>query len=109
MTTQTTQSHQVLESSRIGRMAFSVKSERASELLAEVRALTGEGITDAVTRSLELRLIDLKTRPRPTAEEIMQSVDELLERYPWMRWQPGEPEMSIAHAELLYDEDGLPK
>lgn len=109
MTTQTTHAHEVLESSRIDRMAFSVKSERASELLAEVRALTGEGITDAVTRSLELRLFDLKTRPRPTAEEIMRSVDELLEKYPWMRWQPGEPEMSIAHGDLLYNQDGLPK
>lgn len=90
-------------------MAFSVKSERASELLAEVRALTGEGITDAITRSLELRLTDLKTRRRPTAEEIMQSAAAFRARWGIPAWQPGEPELSLTHGELLYDEDGLPK
>lgn len=34
-------------------MAFSVKSDRADELL---RDLTGEGITEAVTRALDERL-----------------------------------------------------
>lgn len=39
---------------------FSVKSERADDLLSEVRALTGEGITEAITRSLEARLDQLR-------------------------------------------------
>lgn len=91
-------------------MAFSVKSEKASQLLAEVRALTGEGITDAVTNSLQLRLVALMTRPpRPTAEEMLASIDRMHEKYPWMKWQPGEPELSLTHGDLLYDEDGLPK
>lgn len=90
-------------------MAFSVKNERASQLLAEVRALTGEGITDAVTRSLQLRLVDLRTRRRPTAEEILASIERLHAKYPGARWQPGETELSVTHGDLLYDEDGLPK
>ena len=90
-------------------MPFSVKSERADDLLSEVRDLTGEGITEAITHSLELRLADLKRQPRADADHIRNLAQELRDTFELPAWQPGEPELSTTHGALLYGDDGLPR
>lgn len=45
-------------------MSFSVKSPRVDALLAEVRALTGEDITEAIQHALEERLERLQSPGR---------------------------------------------
>lgn len=98
-----------LDISRIWSMPFSVKSDRTDALLQEVRELTGEGVTEAVTRSLELRLTQLKHRPRPSGERIMEIAREFRDRFGIEPWKPGDPEFSRDHGILLYDDGGLPK
>lgn len=98
-----------LELSRIRNMPFSIKSERADDLLSEVRELTGEGITEAITRSLEARLDQLKKRPRADADHIHELAAQLREALSIPAWRAGDPELSTSHDTLLYDDDGLPR
>ena len=83
-------------------MAFSVKNDRADELLSELRALTGEGITEAVTRALDERLARTRALGGPTVSDMMWQLQEFRRKYP-------EFATSDFRAEDLYDEDGLPK
>lgn len=83
-------------------MPFSVKSDRADELLRELRELTGEGITEAVTRALDERLARTRGLGRPSASDMMWHLDEFRRKYP-------ELAASNFRAEDLCDEDGLPR
>jgi len=90
-------------------MPFSVKSDHTDALLQEVRELTGEGVTEAVTRSLELRLTQLKHRPRPSGDRIIEIAQQFRDRFGIEPWKPGDPEFAREHGALLYGDDGLPK
>jgi len=90
-------------------MPFSIKSEHADKLLVELRELTGEGITEAITRSLEMRLTELKRQPRPDADRIRQLTQELRDTFAIPAWQPGDSELSSTHGSILYGDDGLPR
>jgi hypothetical protein len=90
-------------------MPFSIKSEHADKLLSELRELTGEGITEAITRSLETRLAELKRRPRADADHIRQLAEELRDTFALPAWQQGDSELSTTHGSLLYGDDGLPR
>ena len=83
-------------------MAFSVKNDRADELLRELMSLTGEGITEAVTRALDERLARARTVGRPTVSDMMWQLSEFRRTY---------PEVVASGSTLgdLYDNDGLPK
>jgi len=83
-------------------MPFSVKSDRADELLRELRELTGEGITEAVTRALDERLARTRASGAPTVSDMMWHLAEFRRKYP-------EFVTSEFRAEDLYDEDGLPR
>ena len=83
-------------------MAFSVKNDRADELLRELMALTGEGITEAVSRALDERLVRTRAAGRPTVSDMMWQLAEFRRKYPELL-------TSDFTAEDLYDEDGLPK
>ena len=98
-----------LDFSRIEHVPFSVKSEHADELLARVRELTGEGITEAITRALEVRLAELSRRPRADADQIRHLARTMRQKFALPAWQPGEPELSETHGSLLYGEHGLPQ
>lgn len=83
-------------------MAFSVKNDRADELLRELMSLTGEGITEAVTRALDERLARARTVGRPTVSDMMWQLSEFRRAYP-------EVVGSGFTVDDLYDNDGLPK
>lgn len=95
----------ILEVSRIMVMPFSVKSEKADELLAEVRAITGEGITDAVVNALQTRLEECKRVDQDT----LSMLHKLWNDNPQLLWQEGQPEHSVTFNEWMYDSNGLPK
>lgn len=82
-------------------MPFSVKSDRADELLERVRRHTGEGITQAVVTALEERLGRLE-RGRPSRRD---AIDRCLERIRTHR--------IVDHRSnddtIGYDEHGLPR
>ncbi|HXJ39524.1 MAG TPA: type II toxin-antitoxin system VapB family antitoxin, partial [Bryobacteraceae bacterium] len=71
---------------------------------AELAQLTGESMTTAVIRALELRLeAERRVRqPRTTAERIVEFARRFSEGVP-----PGHS--SSDHARLLYDDSGMPK
>lgn len=98
----------LLDFSRISAMPISIKSEHVDALLAEVRELTGEGITDAIAKSLEIRLAELKQGPRASPDEIHQLAQELRDTFALPGWEAGDPELSLTHGALLYH-DGLPQ
>jgi antitoxin VapB len=83
-------------------MPFSVKSDRADELLRELRELTGEGITEAVTRALDDRLTRTRVARLSLASDMMWHLEEFRRKYP-------EFATSNFRAEDLYDEHGLPR
>ena len=86
-------------------MPFSVKSEQADALLAELRAMTGEGITDAVVHALEDR-IRLQQQRRADTSAVLHM---LWNANPQLLWKEGEPEPSVTFNDWMYDEEGLPK
>lgn len=84
--------------------ALNIKNEHTYELARKLAGLTGESLTEAVTRSVEERLARVE---RPDAAERLRRVQEIADRA-----APGfvEPWRSVDHGDLLYDEEtGLPK
>lgn len=86
-------------------MPFSVKSAKADSLLAELRELTGEGVTEAVIAALEERIAALRTGD----SDPQAFLHSLWQRYPHLRAKPGDPPLSTSFNDWMYDEDGLPK
>ncbi|MGD9508898.1 MAG: type II toxin-antitoxin system VapB family antitoxin [Geminicoccaceae bacterium] len=84
-------------------MALNIKSTETDRLARELAALTGESITEAVTRALEERLAQ-KRRQLGRKERLARAaaLDELFDRlagYPVLDGRP-------ADVLLGYDEDG---
>ncbi len=82
-------------------MSLNIKDPEAHRLAKAVAKETGETMTRAVTQALRERLERIqKCKGKATSEELMEigrSCAALLKGTP------------IDHAELLYDERGLPK
>ncbi len=85
-------------------MPFSVKSDHADELLRELRELTGEGITEAVTRALDERLSRTRVGGLSSASDMMWSLEAFWAKYPDLIGRD-----VVSDEDLLYDQDGLPK
>ena len=85
-------------------MPFSVKSPRADAALTELMDLTGEGITEAVTRALEDRLARARVDAKVRSIDMMWRVEQFQQGFPHLR-----PTRPLSDEELLgYDGDGLP-
>jgi antitoxin VapB len=82
-------------------MHLNIKNDRAHELATRLAELTGDSLTGAVTRALEERLDRLRNRRTP--EETARAAREIV------RAAGGGEGRSGDHAELLYDELGLPR
>ncbi len=82
-------------------MALTIKNEETCNLARELAELTGETMTGAITVALRERLERQRDIQRRLAaiHEIQERVARSLEGGP----------PPIDHAELLYDEHGLPK
>lgn len=81
---------------------MNIKNEEAHRLARQLARLTGESLTSAVTVALRERLERARRqrRHRASADEILAMGREIA------RHVKGK---SVDHAELLYDEWGLPK
>ena len=80
-------------------MGLNIKKEETHRLAQELATLPGESMTTAVTESVRERLNRVKSKGM--AERIMKIAKESA------AFLKGEPLPD--HAELLYDEKGLPK
>ncbi len=82
-------------------MHLNVKNDRAHELATKLAELTGDSLTGAVTRALEEQLE--RERKRRSVEEKVQAALAIV------RAAGGAEGDSSDHAEVLYDEQGLPR
>lgn len=84
-------------------MSMNIKNEETHRLARELAALTGESVTAAVTEALRERLERIqRKRGASLAEQLLAIGKDCASRLP-------EPYRSIDHADLLYDERGLPR
>jgi antitoxin VapB len=80
---------------------LNIKNPEAHTLAARVAALTGETMTEAVTTALRERLARIEKNEELAAELLALGRDCAARlKDPWR---------SADHAELLYDERGLPR
>ena len=85
-------------------MGLNIKNEEAHRLAQELAALTGESLTAVVTRLLRTELDRLKHER--DSEARLKRLRAITEGCGAL-WK--EPYKSMDHADLLYDEMGLPK
>jgi antitoxin VapB len=84
-------------------MSINIKSEEAHRLAKQLSKLTGESMTVAVTEAMRERLERLRRARGPgMADRLLKIGKDCAPRLK-------EPFRSVDHAELLYDERGLPK
>ena len=84
-------------------MSLNIKNEETHRLARELAALTGESVTTAVTEAVRERLNRLQNdHPDALAERLLQIGKDCAIHLK-------EPFRSIDHADLLYDERGLPR
>ena len=86
-------------------MQLNIKNDEAHRMAAELAKLTGESMSEAVTRAIRQRL-ELERRRKVEArgddfEARIAAIVDQMDKYPVLDDRPGD--------EILYDEDGLPK
>jgi antitoxin VapB len=84
-------------------MSRNIKNPRAHRAAKELGALTGESLTDAVIIAVEERLMRLRREKDPARFERIMEIARRAAAHMKEPWK------SIDHADLLYDERGLPK
>lgn len=84
-------------------MSLNIKNPAAHRLARELADVTGESLTTAVTLALEERLERERDARHPALAETLLAIGRDCAAH--LR----EPYASVDHAELLYDERGLPK
>ena len=85
-------------------MALNIKNEETCSLARELAELTGETMTGAITVALRDRLE--RERQQRSVEARLDAIHAIQDRV--ARLLEGGPSL-IDHADLLYDEHGLPK
>lgn len=84
-------------------MSLNIKNKEAHKLAEYLAKLTGENMTEAVTRALRERLERLRAQRGAGLEERLLKIGQDCAVH------LKEPFRSKAHGDLLYDEKGLPK
>ncbi len=84
-------------------MSMNIKDAEAHRLARELTAITGETLTQAVRVALEERLSRVQEKRHGGIAERLQAIRK--DAAPRFK----EPYRSIDHADLLYDEHGLPR
>jgi antitoxin VapB len=84
-------------------VALNIKNDETYRLVEELAKRTGENMTEAVTEAVRERLSRVVSRQRPgLAERLLRIGKDCAARLK-------EPYRSIDHADLLYDDKGLPR
>ena len=85
-------------------MSLNIKNEETCALARELAELTGETMTGAITVALRERLD--RERHERSVETRIEAIHAIQERVAQLL---GDGPPPVDHAELLYDEHGLPK
>ena len=84
-------------------MSLNIKNKEAHKLASQLAKLTGENMTEAVTKAVRERLDRVRgQRGVGLAEHLLRIGRDCAAHLK-------EPFRSTAHGDLLYDEKGLPK
>ena len=83
-------------------MSLNIKNEEAHRLASKLARLTGESLTETVTRALRERLERVEAAPNDLARQLLEIGRDCAGRL-------NQPTRSVAHGDLLYDERGLPR
>jgi antitoxin VapB len=84
-------------------VALNIKNKEAHELASRLSDLTGESMTEAVTKAVQERLERvLQERGGGLTKRLLAIGTDCAARL-------REPFQNVDHADLLYDEKGLPK
>ena len=83
-------------------MAMNIKNDEAQKLAHELARITGESLTGAVSEALRERLQRVQSTQGGLAQRLLRIGRDCAA-------QLKEPFRSKDHADLLYDERGLPK
>lgn len=84
-------------------MAMNIKNASAHRLASELARLTGESLTEAVTEAVRERLERVRAnRGEGLAERLVKIGEDCSRRLK-------EPYRTVDHADLLYDDKGLPR
>ena len=84
-------------------MSLNIKNAETERLTHELAERTGESLTTAITVALRERLERLNSQQRSgLADRLLAIGRETAPRLP-------EPNRSVDHGDLLYDDKGLPK
>ena len=86
-----------------GHVAFHVKNSKADQALRELQAVTGESLTEAVTRALEERLAREKRLSAARENDPLAVLQETWQRLAQIPIRDSRPVDEI----LGYGEDGL--
>jgi antitoxin VapB len=84
-------------------MAMNIKNDEAQKLAHKLSELTGESLTGAVTEALRERLERIQSAQDVSLAERLVRIGRDCAAH------LKEPYRSVDHAELLYDEHGLPR
>ncbi|GAC1324685.1 MAG: type II toxin-antitoxin system VapB family antitoxin [Acidimicrobiales bacterium] len=87
-------------------MALNIKNPETERMVRELALATGESVTQAVTVATRERLERLRLLAESDAGQRAQRMTEI-SRDAASLWV--EPYRSAAHADLLYDDRGLPR
>lgn len=87
-------------------MSLNIKNGETEQLARELAAATGENVTGAITVALRERLARLKGLDRRQAAERLELI-RAVSRDAAGRWV--ESYGRVSHADLLFDELGLPR
>jgi antitoxin VapB len=84
-------------------LSLNIKNPKTHQLASELARLTGESVTEAVTVAVRERLERLRSeRDGSLADRMLAIGRDCASRLK-------EPYRSVDHAELLYDERGVPR
>ncbi len=84
-------------------MAINIKNEKTQKLTKELAKLTGESMTTAITEAVRERLDRMRSKQGAGLAELLLQIGKDCAAH------LDEPFRSLDHAELLYNERGLPR
>jgi antitoxin VapB len=86
-------------------MSLNIKNPEAHALAERLARLTGETLTEAVTKALRERMARVEEKP-DFDEALYEKLKAIAAD---ARKHMKEPWLTVEHGDLLYDERGLPK
>lgn len=84
-------------------MSLNIKNEHTHRLVQELARLTGETQTGAVTSAVREKLDRLQQRRQVSVSDRLLAIGREI------ACRLREPQASVDHGDLLYDEKGLPR